>query len=119
MVRIISNEHKLIITIVKKNLARRVLKACRKAGAEGGTIFPGRGTGTHETGSILGVKVEPEKEIILCLVPQKIVDKTISKIRAAARLDRPGTGIAFVIKSNKISGIAHMLSAQTSSSPKS
>lgn len=109
MVKLVGDEFKLIVIIVKKNLARRVIKACKKAGAEGGTTLPGRGTGSRERGSIFGVAIEPEKDIILCLAPDEIVQKVISKVRAAARLDKPGTGIAFVVNSKKICGIAHLL----------
>lgn len=109
MVDTVGDEFKLLFVIVKKDLSRRVIKAVKKGGAEGGTVLLGRGTGTHETGSIFGVKVEPEKAVILCLVPDAIVDKVISKVRAAARLDKPGTGIAFVINSKTICGIAHLL----------
>ncbi len=109
MIEKVGDEFKLLFVIVKKNLARRVVKACKKAGAEGGTVLQGRGTGKHDTGSIFGVKVEPEKAIILCLIPDQIVDRVISKVNAAVRLDKPGTGVAFVVNSKSICGIAHML----------
>jgi nitrogen regulatory protein PII len=116
MVRVVGDDFKLIVVIVKKNLSRRVLRACKKAGAEGGTVLPGRGTGTRETGSIFGVKVEPEKDIVFCLTPNEIVSRVLSKVRAAARLDKPGTGIAFVVNSKNICGIAHLLNGPNSSS---
>lgn len=116
MVRIVGDDFKLLIVIVKKNLSRKVLKACQKAGAEGGTVFSGRGTGTHDSGTIFGVKVEPEKDIIIILTPDEIVDAVISKVRAAVRLDKPGTGIAFVVNSKSICGIAHMLDQQNNNS---
>ncbi len=109
MVEIVGDEFKLLFIIVKKELSRKVIKAVKKGGAEGGTIIQGRGTGTHDTGSIFGVKVETEKAVILCLVPDDLVDQVISKVRAAARLDKPGTGIAFVVNSKSICGIAHLL----------
>ena len=112
MVRIVGDDFKLLIVIVKKNLSRKVLKACQKAGAEGGTVLTGRGTGTHDTGTIFGVKVEPEKDIIFILTPDEAVDAVISKVRAAVHLDKPGTGIAFVVNSKSICGIAHLLDQQ-------
>lgn len=112
MVRIVGDDFKLLIVIVKKNLSRKVLKACQKAGAEGGTVLTGRGTGAHETGTIFGVKVEPEKDIIFILTPDEILEAVISKVRAAVRLDKPGTGIAFVVNSKSICGIAHLLDQQ-------
>lgn len=109
MIKIVGDEFKLLFVVVKKNLSRRVIKAVKKGGAEGGTVLHGRGTGKHNTGSFLGVKVEPEKAIILCLIPDELVDRVISKVRAAVRLDKPGTGIAFVVNSKNICGIAHLL----------
>ena len=109
MIKKVGDDFKLLFIIVKKDLSRRVIKACKQGGAEGGTVLIGRGTGTHDSGSIFGVKVEPEKAIILCIVPNELVDKVISKVRAAARLDKPGTGIAFVVNSKSICGIAHLL----------
>jgi len=115
MVRLVGDNFKLVVVIVKKDFSRRVIKACKKAGAEGATILPGRGIGKHDTGSIFGVEVEPEKDIILCLTPNSLTNKVISKVRAAVRLDRPGTGIAFVINSKNICGIAHKLNSLNNS----
>lgn len=112
MVKLVGNNFKLIVVIVKKNLSRRVIRACKKAGAEGATTFSGRGTGHRNSSTIFGVEVEPEKDIILCLTPYNITSKVISKVRAAARLDKPGTGIAFVINSKSICGIAHKLDSK-------
>ncbi|MEX1014533.1 MAG: P-II family nitrogen regulator [Candidatus Paceibacterota bacterium] len=119
MVKLVGNNFKLIVIIVNKNLSRRVIKACKKAGLEGATAFPARGTGTHNAGSIFGVEVEEKKDIVLCLTPTNLVDKVISKVRAAARLDRPGTGIAFVVNSKNICGIAHKLNSNNFSNTKS
>ncbi len=119
MVRLVGDNFKLIVIIVKKNLSRRVIRACKKAGAEGATTFSGRGTGHRDKTSILGVEVEPEKDIILCLTPNKLTQKVLSKVRAAARLDKSGTGIAFVINSKSICGIAHKLNSKNISNTNS
>lgn len=115
MIKIVGDDFKLLFIIVKKNLSRRVLKAVKKGGAEGGTVLLGRGIGKHNAGSIFGIKVEPEKAIVLCLIPDELVDRVISKVRAAARLDKPGTGVAFVVNSKSICGIAHLLNNNSTS----
>lgn len=109
MIRLVGDDFKLLFIIVKKNLSRKVVKACKKAGAEGGTVLKGRGTGTHDTSTIFGVKVEPEKDIILCLIPDQIIDDVIEEVSKAADLNEPGTGIAFLVNSKSICGIAHLL----------
>ena len=98
----------LIVTIVKKGWSERVIQASRKAGASGGTIMMGRGTGIHETQSVFGIPIEPEKEIILTVVEMEQTDTILSAIESAAELDTPGMGIAFVISLEKIAGRGHM-----------
>lgn len=115
MIKIVGDHFKLLVVIVRKDLSRRVLKACKKAGSEGGTVLQGRGIGHHNEGSIFGVKIEPEKAIVLSLVPNEKVDPVIAKVRAAVRLDKPGTGIAFVVNSRNICGIAHLLPKNSNS----
>ena len=102
------HEYDLIVTIVNRGFAERIVKASKEAGAEGGTIFFGRGTGIHETRKLLGIPIEPEKEIVLTAVPEKITGKVLSAIIEAGKLNQPGTGIAFVIELKKIAGICHM-----------
>ena len=50
----------LIITIVNKGQAEKVVEAS-KAGAEGGTIVLGRGTGIHEKLNYLGFPLSRKK----------------------------------------------------------
>ena len=102
-------EYELIVTIVNRGFSERVVEASKRAGAEGGTIFFGRGTGIHETKKLLGIPIEPEKEIVLTAVPKGITEKVLSAIIEAARLDQPATGIAFVIELKKVAGICHLL----------
>lgn len=105
----LQHEYDLIVTIVNRGFSERVVKASKEAGAEGGTIFFGRGTGIHETRKLLGIAIEPEKEIVLTAVPKEISERVLQAIMEAAELNQPGTGIAFVIELKKIAGICHIL----------
>ena len=98
----------LIVTIVKKGWSERVIHASREAGATGGTVLMGRGTGIHETQSVFGLPIEPEKEVILTVVEVDQTETILSAIERAAELDSPGMGIAFVINLEKIAGRVHM-----------
>lgn len=84
-----------------------MIKASRKAGAHGGTILFGRGVGIHENKSILGLMVEPEKEIVLTIAESSLEDNIRNSIIKAINLDEPGTGIGFVISLDKVFGICH------------
>lgn len=96
--------HKLIVTIVKKGMARAAVQAAKKAGARGATVMPGRGTGIHER-RFLGIHWNPEKEVILTLVPAEQVQPILDAVVKAGKLDKPGTGIGFVLDTKKIGGI--------------
>ncbi|EFI34603.1 nitrogen regulatory protein P-II [Desulfonatronospira thiodismutans ASO3-1] len=98
----------LIVTIVNKNTSEPLIKASKKAGAEGGTIIYGRGTGIRETKTLLGIPIQPEKEIILTIVSQDISEKVHQAIMDAGHLDKPGAGISFVVELKKVSGICHL-----------
>lgn len=99
------NPHKLIVTIVKKGMARAAVGAAKKAGARGATVMLGRGTGIHERG-FLGIHWNPEKEVVLTLVPEELVQPVLDAVVKAGKLDKPGTGIGFVLDTKKIGGVS-------------
>lgn len=88
--------YQAIYTIVNKGQGHEVIKAAADAGANGGTIIQGRGSGTHETARVFAVEIEPEKEIVLSLVPVDRCEAIVEAIREKLRIDEPGTGIIFV-----------------------
>ena len=102
----------LIVTIVKKGWSQKVIEGSRQAGASGGTIIPGRGTGIHEMQTLLGLRIEPEKEIILTIVNPEQADTILEAIVQAADLEKPGSGIAFVINLDKVAGRVHMFAKE-------
>lgn len=102
-------KHKLLVTIVKKGVAKKAVKASKEAGAEGSTVIMGTGTGIHELKSFFGITIEPEKEVILTLIHKEILNQVMDAVIAATKLDKPGNGIAFVIDVKKVAGIVHLL----------
>ncbi len=104
-------KHDLIVTIVKKGCCERIVKASREAGSEGATIIPARGTGIHEKKQLLGIPIEPEKEIILTIIQQHKTEKVLDAIIKAGNLNKPATGIAFVMELKQVEGIVHMVRA--------
>lgn len=103
----VESGYNLIVTIVSKGKAEVVVEAAREAGAEGGTILFGRGTGIHERQRIFNIPIEPEKEIVLTLIPEADSERVVQAIRTATDLDKPGNGIAFVLDAKDVLGIVH------------
>ncbi|WP_164667349.1 P-II family nitrogen regulator [Virgibacillus doumboii] len=99
----------LIITIVNRGDSEKVVDATRKAGAEGGTILNGRGTGVHEKAKLFNIMIEPEKEMVLTLISRDKTQDVLQTINEDAELNKPGKGIAFVLEVEKTVGINHVL----------
>ncbi|MBP2242187.1 nitrogen regulatory protein PII [Cytobacillus eiseniae] len=105
----LNTNHKLLVTIVKKGLATKVVKASKGAGAKGGTILFGKGHGIHEKRTFLGFTIDSDKEVILTLMPVDIMEDILKAVEEAANLHKPSHGIGFVVDVKKLGGIAHML----------
>ncbi|MGP4063170.1 P-II family nitrogen regulator [Halobacillus litoralis] len=104
----------LIVTIVNKGDSDKVVDASKSAGAEGGTIISGRGTGIHEKAKLFNILIEPEKEVILTLIIKEKTEAVLKAIESGAGLDQPGKGIAFVLDVDQTVGINHLLNSQVS-----
>lgn len=104
----------LIVSIVRKGWGDTVLDATMQAGAHGGTVILGRGIGRNEQQRVFGIQIEPEKEIVLTVVPEDLKDTVLQEIVRAAELTRPGHGLAFVVPVEKVAGIVHLVAAPPS-----
>lgn len=105
----VARDHQLIVTIVRKGWAAKIVNAAKAAGARGGTIMHGRGVGIHEQKKMLGIPIEPEKEIILTLIHKDKTNDVLKAIVEAGQLNKPGTGIGFVIDVDKVVGIVALI----------
>jgi nitrogen regulatory protein PII len=98
-------QFKLIMAFVKPNITDAVVDAVKEAGATGATIIPARGTGMHEAKSFFGLSIEAQTDIIVFLVEEHVVENLMKVIQLAGKFDKPGTGIAFVLPVEHISGL--------------
>jgi len=81
----------------------------KKAGADGGTLLFGRGTGIHEHAKLFSITIEPEKEVVLTLIKRDMCERVLDAIVSEADLNKPGKGIAFVLEVERVVGINHLL----------
>ena len=87
---------KKLTVIVDRGMAVDVMDIALKAGVRGGTIMHGRGTGAEHTTTLFGMQIEPEKELVMILMPTGLVDKVVDDLYRELKLDDPGNGILFV-----------------------
>lgn len=95
---------KMIIAIVQRGKADTPVNAAIKAGAPAATVFFGRGQGMRERLGILGVAVQPEKEIIFVILEEWLVEQVLSAMVKAGHLDKPGIGFVFVVPVDRAIG---------------
>lgn len=98
---------KLLVAIVSQGRCSPLVEAAKAAGAEGATIVRGRGTGVHEGAKFLGLPIEPEKDVMLVLVPVDTAEGVLDAMVTAGQLDQPGKGIVFMLDVPRVAGIVH------------
>jgi nitrogen regulatory protein PII len=89
------NEYEMISVIVNRGYADDIMKAARKAGARGGTIFNARGTGKPDDEKFFGITVVPEKEELVILAERATAPAILEAIEKLPCLTTPGIGIMF------------------------
>lgn len=95
----------LIVTIVNKGQADKVIEASNKTGGQGGTVIPGRGCGAQNNPKLFGIPIEPEKDIVFILIEKEKTQKVLNAITEKLDLCKPGAGISFVIPVSQSIGI--------------
>jgi len=94
-----------ITVIVNRGMAEEVMDIARKAGVTGGTILHGRGTASELSVKLLGMEIEPEKELVMILTTSDLVDNVVNSLYNELQLDNPGNGILFVEPVLKVHGL--------------
>ncbi|MBE0521987.1 MAG: P-II family nitrogen regulator [Candidatus Methanoperedenaceae archaeon] len=98
----------VIFTIVERGKGEVIIRATYDAGAEGATLVFGRGAGIHEQRKILGIPIEPEKEIVITLIEKEKTDSVLEAIVKGGKLNESGKGRAFVVSVDKMVGALHL-----------
>lgn len=88
--------YKSVTVIVDKGRGEDVVAAATKAGAKGATIVNARGSGIHETSKLFAMEIEPEKELVLIISKDELVETIVDSIHRDFQLDKPGKGILFI-----------------------
>ena len=89
------NNYQMINVIVNKGYAEDAMAAARKAGAGGGTIIGARGTAREDDAAFFGMKIVPEKDMLIILVPAEKKDDILKAITDLPCFAETGSGIIF------------------------
>ncbi|NLY36049.1 MAG: P-II family nitrogen regulator [Tissierellia bacterium] len=98
----------LIVVIIERGKADKIIKKAKEAGARGATVFYGRGTGESDIGHWIGRNIDQAKEVILILTETGEKEKKIMEaVVEAGKIREPGTGIAFTLPVKHLFGLAY------------
>lgn len=102
------DDHKLIVTIVKKGHAKKVVHYIRLKGVTGSTIIPAEGVRKQDKLRMFGLPIKREREVIFTVVDEKILKETLLTIKDTAVLGKDTPGIAVVIDVKKVLGVMRL-----------
>lgn len=89
--------YEMIVCVVNTGFSDAVMSAARACGAKGGTVFGARGTANQEAETFFKISIQPEKEVVLILVPSKLKNDILHALYREVGLATPGQGIAFTL----------------------
>lgn len=85
-----------ITVITEHGEAEAIMDIARAAGATGGTILHGRGTGGAIATRLFGFEIEPEKDVLIILSPSAIAKEIVAALEENVHFNEPRAGILFV-----------------------
>ena len=103
------SKHQVILCIVNSGFTDEAMAAAKQCGARGGTVFHASGTVSKEAEKFFNITVQPEKEIVMILVDEKIKDNILKALYNAVGTNTPAQGIAFSLPVDDVVGIGKEL----------
>lgn len=98
--------YEVVICIVNAGYSELVMDAAKEAGARGGTVIHAKGTANKEAEQFFKITIQPDKEMVLILVPEEIKDNVLHAIYRNAGLKSEGQGIAFSMAVDRVVGLS-------------
>ncbi|WP_444684535.1 P-II family nitrogen regulator [Alkalicoccus luteus] len=99
-----SKDFCLVVTIVDRKLTSNIMKMLEdQHKIKKSTIFLARGHSDTE-GELFGMKIEPEREGILSIIPREKEEEILKAIETEGKLNEPGHGITFSLEVHNIKG---------------
>lgn len=109
--------YEVVFCVVNAGFSELVMDAAKEVGARGGTVIHARGTANKEAEKFFHITIQPDKEIVMILVPSDIKDDVLRAIYRQAGLKSAGQGIAFSMAVDEVVGISAPAPAATAEKP--
>lgn len=107
-----NSKFEMILCVVNTGFSETVMDAAKEVGARGGTVIHARGTANKEAEQFFHITIQPDKEIVMILVPAEIKDDVLHAVYRSAGLKSEGQGIAFSLPVDEVVGISTQSAAK-------
>lgn len=101
-----NTKYELVLCIVNAGFSEIVMDAAKEVGARGGTVIHARGTANREAEQFFNITIQPDKEIVMLVVPSDIKDAVLHALYQGAGLKTAGQGIAFSLPVDEVVGLS-------------
>ncbi|MDE7394780.1 MAG: P-II family nitrogen regulator [Clostridiales bacterium] len=98
--------YEVIMCIINAGYSELVMDAAKEVGAGGGTVIHARGTANQEAEKFFQITIQPDKDIVMILVPSQIKDDVLHAVYQSAGLKTAGQGIAFSMPVDSVVGLS-------------
>ncbi|MEI3062655.1 MAG: hypothetical protein V8S72_06790 [Oscillospiraceae bacterium] len=109
----INYDYELIVAISNEGSTDMVMNAARAAGARGGTVLHGKGTGSKGAPKFYNISIADEKEVILIVSTAGQKAGIMRAILEKAGPDSKAGSIVFSIPTTEVAGFGVLDSSET------
>ena len=97
--------HELIIVVLNEGYYDMVMEAARPAGASGGTVMSGKGTGAQQAEKFLGISLANEKDVLLIVASAEKKNAIMQAIMEHAGAQTPAAALCFSLPVTQVVGL--------------
>lgn len=102
---VMNSTHELVVVIINEGCSDMVMAAARPAGATGGTVLAGKGTGARESEKFLGISLANEKDVVLIVAEKQKKANIMKAIMEKAGPGTPAAAICFSLPVTAVEGL--------------
>ncbi len=96
--------YELIVAITSEGCTDMVMNAARAAGARGGTVLHGKGTGSRDTQKFYNISIAEEKEVVLIVAAAERKTEIMQSVLHKAGPDTEAGTILFSLPASEVAG---------------
>ena len=96
--------YELIVAITSEGCTDMVMNAARTAGARGGTVLHGKGTGSRDTQKFYNISIAEEKEVVLIVAAAERKTEIMQSVLHKAGPDTEAGTILFSLPASEVAG---------------